>query len=352
MSEIDFTSAHWWAPIATADVDSGFMRTSTGHGDTSRVRIDADDTSGCTTADDSTWSSCGGLRAAAGADDDASTAAAESGTTGTLVGAGGTARSNPALRWTLNSGSTTVASSTARSGSVGDGDGLPYHQSSVHGVGSARLILNFASTGVGRVFSGGAAPESTATADVDPAGSERWATATSRAVLPAFDLMTLDNPSALFTGYSGALRFGAATLTATASAGVGAASPALSGGPVTVQLYSTSVVGHYVCYHITPSTGLVRTCLDTTTTLQPQHAEVTDTAGVTYIVDSSLSVAPATISSTSSGATVSSATTQLTGWLTADLHVQMLVGGDVEAAFDLHLDGGTLLAQATYETAS
>lgn len=352
MSEIDFTGAHWWGPIATADLESAFVRSVTGRGETSRVRIDAEDTTGCTTADDDTWSSCGGLRAASGADDDGATAAAESGTSGTLVGAGGTARANPALRWTLNSGSTTVASSTARSSSIGDGDGLPYQESSVHGVGSARLIVNFDSEGVGRVFSGGAAPESTATVDMDPAGDERWASATGRAVLPAFDLMTLDDPSATFSGYQGALRFSAATLTATASAGVGAPSPALTGGPVTVQLYSTSIAGHYVCYRISPTTGAVTTCLGTATTLAPQHAVVTDADGVTYVIDSSLSVAPATIASTGSGATVSSASTQLRSWLTADLHVQMLVGGDVEAELDLHLDAGTLLASAGYEVTS
>src|SRR5438270_1806758 len=142
-------------------------------------------------------------------------------------------------------------------------------------------------------------------------------------------------------GYSGMVKVGAVSATATAGSGPGASGPTVTGAPVSVQLWNGS---GYTSVNVTP--GAAPPATDPTA-----HAALS-VLGTSVVMDATVHWNKAVTSQASSGGAITDASASLTNWLWVDLHVVMTTLGVPVADVDLHIDYGRIAATAGYQPAS
>jgi hypothetical protein len=167
------------------------------------------------------------------------------------------------------------------------------------------------------------------TVDRDDSGANQRVSSTAAVAWPAVDLLPLlvGPPS-----YSGMVRIGIVSASATASAGPGAAAPSVTGSVVEVGFWNGS---GYTPVFVTPGVA-------SSTTIP----SVTFFAGGGFVtVSGSITSNKGVTSHTSAGGVITEASAGLTNWLFVDLNVSITGGTSLK----LHFDYGRLAAHAIYE---
>jgi hypothetical protein len=353
LTGISLADARLRLPYVSGSVDAGFLRSAKGVAQTGTQSVDVlgGIVSGCSLLG-LLGASCDGAKAEADSDNDAGTAPSETDQEGPTSAAAGTISVPPVLSLGLGSGSA-QAQATARScwscqpgGSlpVGDDDRLPYFAGSA--TGPVSLSLGFLSGLVGgnllSVGTGCSVSCATVTVDRDDAGGTARLASTAAVSFPSLDLMTFLAGSPL--GYSGMVKIGALNATATAGSGPGATAPTVTGAPVTIRLWDTTLIPGYKTITVTPG--------DAPPATDPTAHAAFNVLGTSVVMDATVHWNKAVTSQTSSGGAVTDAAASLTNWLFVDLRVRMTLLGLPLADVTLHLDYGRLAALATYEPVS
>lgn len=339
---IDLSHLSLVFPYVSGGVDSGFVRSAKGlaRTGTSELELLSGALTGCSLL--GLLASCDGVKAEADADNDSGTAPPDTDLLGPSSAASGTISADPALTVGLGSGSA-QAQASARScwlcqpgGSlpVGDDDRLPYFYGAASG--PASVSVDFLSVDIlGKLLSigsGCAVNCATATVDRDDSGTNQRVTSTAAVAFPAIDLLTLAIGP---LGYSGMVKVGALSASATAHAGPGAAAPSVTGSAVDVRYWNG---GGYTSVPITLGVASYTTI-----------PSVSILAGAGFVtVSGSITSNPAVTDQASAGGAVTDSSASLTNWLFVDLNVTMTGGTSV----NLHLDYGRIAATAAYEPAA
>ncbi|MDQ1487965.1 MAG: hypothetical protein QOJ23_479 [Actinomycetota bacterium] len=354
LAGISLADADVTFPYVNGSVDSGFVRSAKGvaRSGTSQVDLVAGLLSGCSIL--GLGSSCDGAKAEADADNDSGTAPPDTDQEGPTSASSATITAAPALTVGLGSGSA-QAQASARScwscqpgGSlpVGDDDRLPYFAGTATGPASASVGFLTPTLVGGSLLSigtGCAVNCSTVTVDRDDSGNNQRLSSTATVSFPALSLMTfLAGSPAL---YSGMVKIGALTATATANSGPGASNPGVSGSAVSVQMWDTTGVPGYKTSSFTA--GGNPPAIDPTA-----HAVITPLLGTSVTMDATLHWNKAVTSQTSSGGAITDASASLTNWLFVDLHVVITTAGLPVADLNLHIDYGRIAATAGYHPVS
>ncbi len=349
LTGISLSDASVTFPYVNGSIDSGFVKNAKGvaRSGTSQVDLLAGLLSGCNVV--GLGSSCDGAKAQADADNDSGTAPPDTDEEGPTTASAATITAAPVLTVGLGSGSA-QAQATARScwscqaaGSlpVGDDDRLPYFAGTA--TGPANVSVGFLSGLVGgsllSIGTGCSLSCSAVTVDRDDAGSNERLSSTAKVSFPALTLMTFAAGSPI--GYSGMVKVGAVSATATAGSGPGASGPTVTGAPVTVQLWNGA---GYTNVNVTP--GAAPPATDPTA-----HAAV-NVLGTSVVMDATVHWNQSVSSQSSSGGAITDASASLTDWLWIDLQVVMTTLGVPVANVDLHLDYGRIAATADYQPPS
>jgi hypothetical protein len=354
LAGISLSDADVTFPYVNGSIDSGFVRSAKGlaRSGTSQVELLSGLLSGCSIL--GFGSSCDPALAQADADNDSGTAPPDTDQVGPTSAPAATITAAPVLTVGLGSG-TAQAQASARScwscqpgGSlpVGDDDRLPYFAGTATGPSSASVGFLTPSLVGGSLLSigtGCAVNCSTVTVDRDDAGNNQRLSSTATVSFPALSLMTfLAGSPAL---YSGMVKIGAISATATANSGPGASNPGVSGSAVSVQMWDTTGVPGYKTFNFTAGGNPPAT--DPTA-----HAVITPVLGTSVTMDATLHWNKAVTSQTSSGGAITDASASLTNWLFVDLHVVITTAGIPVADVTLHIDYGRVAATAGYQPAS
>lgn len=346
---LDLAQAHFFFPLAHADVDSDLVAETRGLSQSARsaLTLNTGTASGCGQSGSSV--SCDGVKAETAADNDGgSPLATPNDVVGPLSGASSTASGGTAL--SMNTGATTAIVSkssgqscvTACSPGVGDGDGLAYAFDEAEGpssmsAGFAAGILN------GNLIDVGSGGSASATIDQDSVSGESFVDALAEMNVPAVDFLTLDLAP---VGYTSAIHIDPVNVTAQAQAGPSAGSPTLNGDVVQVTVYDAGLLGvpEYRSFSFTPGDQLNESAavtFDVTSSLlgltNTVSIETTVTAG-----SSSTSREPAS-------GTITKARADATNWFIVQMHVTITELGVTVADLVVELDYGRLstLAEVT-----
>jgi len=342
LSGVSLNDAHFWYPYSHGEIESRFVHTARGSGQTmrSQVRLNSGALTGCTLSNSNATADCSGANASSLADDDAGTPPQEYEKQTASDGAHTIGAGSP-LSVAFGALGAATAESTARSHAASactavlGNDSLPFQCSDTLGPASASAAFT-AGPVSGSLFTTSGVPRATATGDRTDSGGSKRVTSQATTSLAATDLVTLQSGP---IGFLGAVRIGAATATATATAGVGAAVPTVTGAPFTVQIYdTTSLIPGYKNVTITPG---VATTASGTATVSVGASVVSLTTSVTS--------APKVTSSTSNAGAVTSAEASITNWLVVSVHVIITTAGTTQADLTVELDYGRLDALARYE---
>ena len=200
---------------------------------------------------------CTGVKAETLADDDGGTVAPVRHSVGPLSDVGGTVSVGSLLQLVVGGTNNVTSKSGAQSCStcspaVGDGDGLFYATDEAAGPASAQIGF------LGGLLSGNlmqidAAGAATATVDADPVTPDHLVSSTGRLQIPGVRLVTLGALAPL--GFSAGVTIAAVDVTATAAAGPTAAAPAVTGGPVPVQMCDNGFLGTLTTRTVTVTPG-------------------------------------------------------------------------------------------------
>jgi type II secretory pathway pseudopilin PulG len=352
LAGISLSDAQITFPYVNGGIDSGFVRSAKGiaRSGTSQVNLLSGLLSGCSLV--GLGSTCDPALAEADADNDSGTAPPDTDQDGPTGTATATISAGTALTVDLGSG-TAHAQASARScwscqpgGSlpVGDDDRLPYFAGTA--TGPSNTSVDFVAGVVGgkllSIGTGCAVNCATVAVDRDDSGANQRLSSTASVAFPALSLMTFNagNPA----GYSGMVKIGAVSATATANSGPGAASPSVTGTPVVIQMWD-SATGGYKTITVTPGDA-------------PPATDPTATASFSLLGLSSVTMNAtlhwnkAVTSENSSGGAITEASASLTNWLFIDLHVTITTLGVTVADLNLHLDYGRIAATAGYEPVS
>jgi hypothetical protein len=159
---------------------------------------------------------------------------------------------------------------------------------------------------------------------------------------PALSLMTF--AAGAPGGYSGMVKIGAVSATASANSGPGATGPSVTGTPVSVQMWDTAT-GGYKTSSFTP--GGASPAADPTA-----HANFSLLGQYSVVMDSTAHWNKAVTSQTSSAGAITDASASLTNWLFVDVHVTITSQGAPLADLTLHFDYGRIAATAGYQPVS
>ncbi|MGH9009464.1 MAG: hypothetical protein ACRDYF_06380 [Acidimicrobiia bacterium] len=352
LTGISLADAQITLPYVNGGIDSGFVRSAKGfaRSGTSQVNLLSGLLSGCSLL--GLGSTCDPALAEADADNDSGTAPPDTDQDGPTSAASATISAGNALTVGLGSG-TAQAQASARScwscqpgGSlpVGDDDRLPYFAGTA--TGPSDTSVDFLAGIVGgkllSIETGCALNCATVTVDRDDSGSNQRLSSTASVAFPALSLMTFNagNPA----GYSGMIKIGAVSATATANSGPGAAAPSVTGTPVAVQMWDTAT-GGYKTITVTP--GDASPATDPTASAS---FSLPDLSSVT--MNATLHWNKAVTSQSSSGGAITDASASLTNWLFVDLHVTITTLGVPVADLTLHIDYGRIAATAGYQPVS
>jgi type II secretory pathway pseudopilin PulG len=339
LATISLSNARLTMPYVSGGIDSGFVRTAKGlaRSGSSEVNLLGGPVSGCSLIG-LLGASCDPALAQADADNDSGTAPPDTDQEGPNNASGGTITAAPALTVGLGSG-TAQAQATARScwlcypadPPVGDDDRLPHFYG--RATGPDTVSVDFLSGDVlGDLVSFGTSPAATVTVDRHDSGSNQRVTSTASVTFPAVDILPLLTGP---LGYSGVVKVGAVSASATAHAGPGASDPSVSGAAVSLQYWNG---GGYTTVPITPGVA-------SSTTIP----SVLIFAGAGFVtVSGSITSTPAVTAKATAGGAITDASASLTNWLFVDLNVTMPGG----TAVNLHFDYGRLAATAGYEPVS
>jgi hypothetical protein len=182
----------------------------------------------------------------------------------------------------------------------------------------------------------------TVTVDRDDSGSNQRLSSTASVAFPALSLMTF--AAGAPGGYSGMVKIGAVSASATASSGPGATAPAVTGTPVPVQMWDNAT-GGYKTVTVTP--GSAPPASDPTA-----HASFTVLGLSSVVMDATLHWNKAVTSQVTSGGALTDTSASLTNWLFVDLHVTITTLGVPVADLNLHIDYGRIAATAGYQPVS
>jgi len=355
LAGISLADASITLPYVTGGIDSGFVRSAKGlaRSGTSEVNLLAGLLSGCSLL--GLGASCDPVLVEADADNDSGTAPPDTDQEGPSSAASATISAAPVLTVGLGSG-TARAQASARScwacqptGSdpVGDDDRLPYFAATA--TGPANVSANFLTllpTVSGSLLSIGTGCSvscASVTVDRDDSGSNQRLSSTASVAFPSLNLVTFNAGAPL--GFSGLVKIGAVSATATAGSGPGASGPSVTGAPVSVQLWDNAS-GGYKTVNVTP--GAAPPGTDPTS-----HASFSLLGLATVTADATLHWNKAVTSQTSSGGAITDASASLTNWLFVDLHVRITTLFGVELAdLNLHIDYGRLAVTAGYQPAT
>jgi type II secretory pathway pseudopilin PulG len=352
LAGISLSDAQITLPYVNGGIDSGFVRSAKGfaRSGTSQVNLLSGLLSGCSLL--GLGSTCDPALVEADADNDSGTAPPDTDQDGPTSAASATISAGTALTVGLGSG-TAQAQASARScwscqpgGSlpVGDDDRLPYFTGTATGPGTTSVDFLAGVVG-GKLLSigtGCAAGCATVTVDRDDSGANQRLASTASVSFPALSLMTFSagNPA----GYSGMIRIGAVSATATANSGPGATSPSVTGTPVVVQMWDTAT-GGYKNITVTPG--------DAPPATDPTASASFSILGLSSVtMNATLHWNKAVTSESSSGGAITDASASLTNWLFVDLHVTITTLGVPVADLNLHLDYGRIAATAGYQPVS
>jgi type II secretory pathway pseudopilin PulG len=344
LKNLDLNNAKIWWPFAHGEVASHFIKSAKGYGNTlhDQINLNSGALSGCTLSNGSTTADCFGSKSDTFADNDAGTSPNDYDAE-TVNDTGGSITSGGPLIFTIGSGGSTKAESAARSSSASTCSGilgndlLPYHCSDVFGPTTTTFSYQAGSI-QGKLLNTTGVSHSTSLLDrADSAGAARLSV-TSTTSRGATDIMTVQNgPS----GFSGAVRVPATSVSTFAASGIGASPPSVTAAGFTVQLWDTvSGTPQYRSVAVTPGTPL-----DTTATATMDVNSETITLTTTFHVGSKAST------STTAGGAIVSAEASLTNWMWAEVHVVVIKDDDhtSDGDFVLHVDYGRVSSQATYQ---
>ena len=344
LAGINLSDARLWLPYAHGEIDSRFVRRTTGFAGTARslINLRSGSVSGCTVSNGGLTGECTGAKAETGSDNDAATAPPDHNAAGPTSDVGGTLAAGDKLTSILGAG-TVRSLSTARScwscygSGVDDDDRLPYQWGQATGPASLSMPFSAGPVAGSLLASTGACSTcSTVTVDRDDvSGAARLLTAAAVSH-PAIDLVTLGGA---LPDYAGMVRVGATSVTTSAISGPGALVPSFTGSAVTVQLYDTTLPG-YRTLSITPGTPSEAT----------SHAEMV-ISGAQVVMDATVRSGPAVTLSTASGGALTEAQASLSNWLSVDVHLVVTDATGTLADLVVSLDYGRVTARATYQPA-
>ena len=344
LTGISLTDAKVTFPYVNGSIDSAFVRSAKGvaRSGFSQVDLAGGLLSGCTLAGLS--ATCDAATAGADADNDSGTAPSDTDQDGPNNAAAGSILAAPVLTASIGSG-TAQAQATARScwscqagGTlpVGDDDRLPYFAGVATGPANASLgfltgLVGGSLLSIGTGCSAGCAA---VTVDRDDSGSNQRISSTASVSYPAVNILTfLAGP----LGYSGMVKIGGLSATATANAGPGASNPSVTTSPATVTVQYWNGLSY------------------TNVSVNPAATATTTIPSVSFLASGTLVTASGTItsnkavtSSSSSGGAITTASASLNNWLFVDLNVT--IAG--LATLNLHLDYGRIAATAGYQPVS
>ena len=350
LTGISLSDAQVTLPYVNGGIDSGFVRSAKGfaRSGSSQVNLLSGLLSGCSLL--GLGSTCDPALVEADADNDSGTAPPDTDQDGPTSAASASISAAPALNVGIGSG-TAQAQASARScwscqpgGSlpVGDDDRLPYFAGTATGPSNTSSVSFVAGLVSGSLFSIGTGCSlncAKVTVDRDDSGTNQRLSSLASVTFPALSLMTF--AAGAPGSYSGMIKIGAVSATATANSGPGASAPAVTGTPVSVQMWDTAT-GGYKTTTITP--GDASAASDPTA-----HASFSVLGLYSVVMDSTLHWNKAVTSQTSSAGAVTDASASLTNWLFVDLHVTITTLGTPVADLNLHFDYGRIAATAGYQ---
>jgi type II secretory pathway pseudopilin PulG len=333
LAGISLSDAQVVFPYLNGGIDSGFVRSAKGF-----ARSGTSDPA----------------LAEADADNDSGTAPPDTDQDGPITAASATTTAAPTLTFGLGSG-TAQAQASARScwscqpgGSfpVGDDDRLPYFTGTATGPAGASVTFVTPDPAISgsllSIDTGCSVSCAAVTVDRDDSGANPRLSSIASVAFPAVSLMTFGSGAP--AGYSGMVKIGAVSASATAGSGPGATGPTVNGTPVAVQLWDTAI-GGYKTVNVTP--GAAPPATDPTA-----HAAFTMAGATSVVMDATLHWNKAVTSQTAAGGAVTDASASLTNWLFIDLHVTITRPGGPVADLNLHLDYGRIAATAGYQPVS
>jgi type II secretory pathway pseudopilin PulG len=349
LAGISLSQVRMSLPYVSGAVDSGFIKTAKGTANSGSSVIDllAGTPVGASCDLLGLSITCSGAKADASADNDTGTAPPDTGQEGPVSGASGTTLAGAVLSATLGSG-TAQAQATGRScwacqavGSpnVGDDDMLPHFAGNA--AGPADLSVGITSGLSGSLLSvpdGCAVNCSMVTVDRADVGGAANLTSTATVNYPALKLMTLNGVLP-----NGMVQISGGRATATASSGPGTGPPAVTGTPLTVELWDGA---GYDSYTVTP--GDAAPASDPTTTASIS----VPLTGISVAMTATLHWSDEVTSTTGPVGGLTENSASLNNWLWVEVHTVIELLGVTITDLTLHLDLGRVAATATYQELS
>lgn len=346
---IDLSQAQFFFPLVHADTDKNLVVETRGLAGSARssMTLNSGTASGC--GQSGSTVTCDGVKAETAADDDGDTKLPKQHVVGPLSHLGDSISSGTPLTLTTGSTNSVVSRSSAEScnvsgctgGIVGDGDGLAYGYD--HADGPSSMTAGFeAGVTTGNLVEAGNAGSATGTVDEDPVSGGSLLSAVGNLVVPAINILTIDDGAPL--DYAGAARISGVSATATAEAGSTADGPSVSGDPVTVSVYETTSLGSgYVDISFSPGDTVNET---RTATLDVVDLDLLDTVTLTTTV----TAGAASTSTEIDGTTITKARADLTNWFTVKTRVVIEELGVTLADLTIEVDYGRIGAMAEVPT--
>lgn len=344
---IDLSRAQILFPFVHSDIDAGLVINTRGvaASASSSLNLNSGTASGCSETGASV--SCHSVKANTSADNDGGTVIPVQDIEGPMGDLGDTLTTGDPLSVSFGSTGSVVSKSSADScavsgcvaGPIGDGDGLAYGYDYADGPASISAAFE-AGVVTGTLIESGTAGSATATIDQDAASASSLVSSVGHLAAPPMDLLVLDAGP---LGFESAVKVSAVDVTATGKAGPSAASPSVTGDPITVSVYETTLLGSgYVDVAISPGDQMTET-ISSTFDVVDDVLDVTNTVTIETTVTSGA----ASTSTQEEGATITKAQADLTNWLIVEVHVvvQDLLGNPL-ADLLIELDYGRLAVSA------
>jgi type II secretory pathway pseudopilin PulG len=358
LQNLELQDGFLWLPYTHGEIDSRFIRRVSGYASGGRSQLNlnrsmtTDEIAGCTVVNSAKTAECRGVKATTVADNDQGTAPGPH-DFDTVNGAAGTIERKNVLAIAMGASSATSRSTAAACGapcaapydtySFSESDGLPFHDSEA--TGATSVSMTFACGALdGSLVSFASPAQARSTLDRDDTGAGATITTFGSVSHPAIRVLPLNETVYDITGLTvlpvdGFARVGTTSATVTTAAGPGVAGPAYTASDVTVELYDTTgLLPEYQTHTFTPGVAASASA----------HAEVL-AAGLTVIVDVTVSTSKAVVKSTATGSTYDRAEVSLTNWLDVTTRLQVRSGGSTIGDITVGVDYGRLHASSLYQ---
>jgi len=343
ISGADLSTARLWLPYSHGEVHSRDIQLAKGYAGTARsqILVNSGSVTGCSLSNNSMTADCVAQTAVSLTDNDEGTSPTEYDSK-TATDTGHTVSLGSPLSLVFGASNNALSQSAARaqtnsscSGILGN-DVLPFHCSDA--TGPASISAPFSAGPVaGSLLASSATARAFGTLDRTDVPSASRLTTSAMTATPAMDMVTITGgPS----GYSGAVRIGASSVTASANSGQGAANPSVTGSAVTVQLWDTTLATPgYRSVTVTPGVASSNTA---TAAFTVGGANVAMTSTVT-------TVAKTTSYTTDAAGSITHAESSIASWLNVTIALNISSGGNTHANLVIELDYGRLTTAADYQ---